>query len=199
MDIDSFRRQPCSRSRRGRPHPVHDRLQSDPHTDSRFRPASHRCAPSAPPDARRHSVAGLQDAPEHDVADLLRFRAGAREASRMTTAPRSAAPTLQRAAERADWRPACAEDDRLGVFFHPIIIVRSRVLLQACMLARTARVAPALVVLFASAAAAQPKRAMTADNVIDPIQLSAPGISPDGRRVLYSAGNGGGQQARHPI
>jgi dipeptidyl aminopeptidase/acylaminoacyl peptidase len=55
------------------------------------------------------------------------------------------------------------------------------------MLARTARVAPALVVLLlASAAAAQPKRAMTVDDVIDLIQLSAPRISPDGRRVLYS-------------
>jgi dipeptidyl aminopeptidase/acylaminoacyl peptidase len=55
------------------------------------------------------------------------------------------------------------------------------------MLARTHRTAAALVVLlFASAAAAQPKRAMTVDDVIDLVQLSAPRISPDGRRVLYT-------------
>jgi dipeptidyl aminopeptidase/acylaminoacyl peptidase len=46
---------------------------------------------------------------------------------------------------------------------------------------------PVLFVLFiASAAAAQPKRAMTVDDVIDLVQLSAPRISPDGRRVLYT-------------
>ena len=55
------------------------------------------------------------------------------------------------------------------------------------MLARTPRVAAALLVLFlASPVAAQPKRAMTVDDVIDLVQLSAPRISPDGRRVLYT-------------
>jgi dipeptidyl aminopeptidase/acylaminoacyl peptidase len=56
------------------------------------------------------------------------------------------------------------------------------------MLARTPRVVAALLVLlFASPASAQPKRAMTVDDVIDLVQLSAPRISPDGRRVLYTA------------
>src|SRR6185436_7516104 len=46
---------------------------------------------------------------------------------------------------------------------------------------------PVLFVLFiASAAAAQPKRAMTVDDVIDLAQVSSPRISPDGRRVLYT-------------
>ena len=45
-----------------------------------------------------------------------------------------------------------------------------------------------LFLLFlASSAAAQSKRAMTVDDVIDLVQLSAPRISPDGRRVLYTA------------
>src|SRR5881296_240062 len=35
-------------------------------------------------------------------------------------------------------------------------------------------------------AAAQQKRAMTVDDVIDLVQVSAPRISPDGRRVLYT-------------
>src|SRR6186997_2668054 len=42
------------------------------------------------------------------------------------------------------------------------------------------------VLLLASSAAAQAKRAMTVDDVIDLVQLSAPRISPDGRRVLYT-------------
>ena len=42
------------------------------------------------------------------------------------------------------------------------------------------------LLLLASAAAAQAKRAMTVDDVIDLVQLSAPRISPDGRRVLYT-------------
>ena len=42
------------------------------------------------------------------------------------------------------------------------------------------------LLLFVSAATAQPKRAMTVDDVIDLVQLSAPRISPDGRRVLYT-------------
>jgi dipeptidyl aminopeptidase/acylaminoacyl peptidase len=55
------------------------------------------------------------------------------------------------------------------------------------MLARKARAAAALSLwLVASTAAAQPKRAMTLDDIIDLVQLSAPRISPDGRRVLYT-------------
>jgi len=55
------------------------------------------------------------------------------------------------------------------------------------MLLRQTRAVTALVVLlFASPAAAQSKRAITIDDVIDLVQLSAPRISPDGRRVLYT-------------
>jgi len=55
------------------------------------------------------------------------------------------------------------------------------------MSAFKARAIAALVVLLSvSPAAAQSKRAMTIDDVIDLVQLSAPRISPDGRRVLYT-------------
>jgi dipeptidyl aminopeptidase/acylaminoacyl peptidase len=55
------------------------------------------------------------------------------------------------------------------------------------MFVQKARVFSTLfLLLFVSAAAAQPKRAMTLDDVIDLVQLSAPRISPDGRRVLYT-------------
>src|SRR6185436_3535670 len=55
------------------------------------------------------------------------------------------------------------------------------------MLLRQTRAVTALVVLlFASPAAGQSKRAITIDDVIDLVQLSAPRISPDGRRVLYT-------------
>ena len=40
------------------------------------------------------------------------------------------------------------------------------------------------MLLIASAAAAQAMRAMTVDDVIDLVQVSAPRISPDGRRVM---------------
>ena len=42
------------------------------------------------------------------------------------------------------------------------------------------------MVFTASVAAAQAKRAMTVDDVIDLVQVSAPRISPDGRRVIYT-------------
>jgi len=55
------------------------------------------------------------------------------------------------------------------------VVVRSRV------------VFPIVFMLFiASVAAAQAKRAMTIDDVIDLVQVSAPRISPDGRRVVYT-------------
>ena len=37
-----------------------------------------------------------------------------------------------------------------------------------------------------SPAAAQSRRAMTVDDVLDLVQVSAPRISPDGRRVVYT-------------
>src|SRR5258706_11291533 len=45
-----------------------------------------------------------------------------------------------------------------------------------------------LIVSFACAApaVAQTRRAMTVDDVLDLVQVSAPRISPDGRRVLYT-------------
>src|SRR5882762_6391160 len=55
------------------------------------------------------------------------------------------------------------------------------------VLVRSRRVFPIVVMLFiASVAAAQAKRAMTVDDVIDLAQVSAPRISPDGRHVLYT-------------
>jgi hypothetical protein len=55
------------------------------------------------------------------------------------------------------------------------------------MLARPRVVFSSLfMLLIASAAAAQAKRAMTVDDVIDLVQVSAPRISPDGRRVIYT-------------
>jgi dipeptidyl aminopeptidase/acylaminoacyl peptidase len=60
------------------------------------------------------------------------------------------------------------------------------------MLVRPARVLPALVFfILSSTADAQPKRAMTVDDVIDLVQLSAPRIAPDGRRVLYNVSEAG--------
>ena len=47
-------------------------------------------------------------------------------------------------------------------------------------------VAGIFMVCIASLAAAQAKRAMTIDDAIDLVQVSAPRISPDGRRVLYT-------------
>jgi dipeptidyl aminopeptidase/acylaminoacyl peptidase len=55
------------------------------------------------------------------------------------------------------------------------------------MLARPRAVfAIALMLFIASTAAAQAKRAMTIDDLIDLVQVSAPRISPDGRRVIYT-------------
>ena len=52
---------------------------------------------------------------------------------------------------------------------------------------RSRVVFPIVFMLFiASIAAAQAKRAMTVDDVIDLVQVSAPRISPDGRRVVYT-------------
>src|SRR5438093_3547189 len=54
------------------------------------------------------------------------------------------------------------------------------------MLARRAAVPVVFLLLIASSARAQSRRAMTVDDVIDLTQVSAPRISPDGRRVLYT-------------
>src|SRR4051794_40611883 len=43
-----------------------------------------------------------------------------------------------------------------------------------------------LIAAASSSPTAQSKRAMTIDDVIDLVQVSAPRISPDGRRVLYT-------------
>src|SRR3954452_3507 len=43
-----------------------------------------------------------------------------------------------------------------------------------------------LIAAASSSPTAQSKRAMTLDDVIDLVQVSAPRISPDGRRVLYT-------------
>src|SRR5919112_1144590 len=43
-----------------------------------------------------------------------------------------------------------------------------------------------LIAVASSSPTAQSKRAMTIDDVIDLVQVSAPRISPDGRRVLYT-------------
>src|SRR4029450_5850929 len=89
----------------------------------------------------------------------------------------------------ADRGAARAEDDCLEVFVHPqIIVLRSRVFEECPRMSASPRlIFSVLFVLFiASTAAAQPKRAMTGDDVIDLVQLSAPRISPDGRRVLYT-------------
>jgi dipeptidyl aminopeptidase/acylaminoacyl peptidase len=55
------------------------------------------------------------------------------------------------------------------------------------MLARPRVMFHVVVMMFiASVATPQAKRAMTVDDVIDLVQVSAPRISPDGRRVLYT-------------
>src|SRR5262245_52584813 len=51
---------------------------------------------------------------------------------------------------------------------------------------RRSAAAFALAVLTAAPAASQPRRAMTIDDVLDLVQVSAPRISPDGTRVLYT-------------
>jgi dipeptidyl aminopeptidase/acylaminoacyl peptidase len=56
-----------------------------------------------------------------------------------------------------------------------VVVARSRVVF-----------AIVFMMVIASVAAAQAKRAMTIDDVIDLVQVSAPRISPDGRRVLYT-------------
>src|SRR6185295_13056143 len=48
------------------------------------------------------------------------------------------------------------------------------------------RVCVSAVLVFASATFAQTRRPMTIDDVIDLVQVSAPRISPDGRRVIYT-------------
>src|SRR5215831_3688608 len=43
-----------------------------------------------------------------------------------------------------------------------------------------------VVLLSGASLAVQSRRAMTVDDVLDMVQVSAPRISPDGRRVLYT-------------
>ncbi len=54
------------------------------------------------------------------------------------------------------------------------------------MPARRLLVSFTFILCISTALTAQPRRAMTVDDVIDLAQLSAPRISPDGRRVLYT-------------
>ena len=57
--------------------------------------------------------------------------------------------------------------------------------MHARSISRTIIAAAFLVVLF-HPAGAQPRRAMTIDDALDLVQVSAPRISPDGRNVLYT-------------
>src|SRR4030088_1251169 len=66
------------------------------------------------------------------------------------------------------------------------MIVRTR---TRCVL--TVAVALVVSATVASTAAAQSRRAMTVDDVLDLVQVSAPRISPDGRRVLYAVSEPG--------
>ena len=58
--------------------------------------------------------------------------------------------------------------------------VRRRAVIALCFALSTLTAFPL------AGAFAQTRRAMTIDDVIDLVQVSAPRISPDGRRVLYT-------------
>src|SRR5205823_4753051 len=98
---------------------------------------------------------------------------------------------FQRAAKRSNRRAARARDDGLEVVRHvAIIVLRSRTSQRLHMRARSLLLlvlfACFTAFVFAGPARAQTRRAMTVDDVLDLVQVSAPRISPDGRRVLYT-------------
>jgi len=61
------------------------------------------------------------------------------------------------------------------------MLVRPRAVIGLCFALSALTIFP-----LAARAFAPPRRAMTIDDVIDLVQVSAPRISPDGRRVLYT-------------
>jgi hypothetical protein len=92
------------------------------HLDRKSRPQ-----PGLPGDV--HAVAGLEHAAHDRVPDVRRWDAGAGDRfSNHDRAEVDGGQLLQRAAKRADRRPAGAEDHDLEVFVHPgIIVLRSSV------------------------------------------------------------------------
>src|SRR5581483_2238508 len=132
-----------------------------------------------------HARSSLKDAPHHDVTDIRRLHVRARDRFTNHDRPKiDRTQIFERAAERANRRSARAENDNFEILVHGSIIgVRSTPILESLMRVRVAIVA---VVLSCVPLAAQSKRPMTVDDILDLVQVSAPRISPDGARVLYS-------------
>src|SRR5262249_43235721 len=97
----------------------------DPHTRFAVSPGTSTGSPALSAACR----ATFMPAPAHtDVADIGWPDAGARDRLANDARPETDRRHIfERAAERADRRAACAEDDRLEVFVHPkSIVLRSQ-------------------------------------------------------------------------